>query len=278
MKKFLTTILATLVCFSSLIVEACNSGSANKGSNSTSDTGNAEIVLDTVEDILFEAISLKNNQSLPVEVELEGTVSAIVNAYNPQEKYITITMSVENIEIDAYHLKGEGAELLAKWYTVKVKGIISNKNGTLQFDEGCQIISYQKGENPNKNTNGFVAEDLGLSNTAAFSSYTAGDITFTAQKNNGTTPCYRDSGKALRFYQGNTFTIATTANHKIVSITIKVSQFYIDTSNCTITNGTATGLGTTDVTITPIDGTKAIILTGLAEFRIAEIIVDYETV
>ncbi len=122
---------------------------------------------------------------------------------------------------------------------------------------------------------GFVSSSLGLANAAVFTSYTSGNVTFTATKGEGSTdPAYYTSGTALRLYGKNTFTISVASGYKITSITIKASSNQISGSNCTITNGTATGLGTSEVVITPTDSTAAVVLTNSkssGNFRIAEI-------
>ena len=130
-------------------------------------------------------------------------------------------------------------------------------------------------------TAGFVASQLGLANAAVFSSKTVDQITFTAAKNTGgTNPAFYTSGNALRLYGKNTFTISCDAGYKIVSIAIttETGKNGINDSNCTITNATATGLGTTSVLLTPVDGTAAVVMTNPASsgnFRIAEISVTY---
>lgn len=130
-------------------------------------------------------------------------------------------------------------------------------------------------------TAGFVASQLGLANSAVFSSKTVDNITFTAAKNTGgTQPAYYTSGNALRLYGKNTFTISCDAGYKIVSIAIttETGKNGINDSNCTITNATATGLGTASVLLTPVDGTAAVVMTNPASsgnFRIVEISVTY---
>ena len=130
-------------------------------------------------------------------------------------------------------------------------------------------------------TAGFVAKDLGLANAAVFSSKTVDQITFTAAKNSGTTnPAFYTSGNALRLYGQNTFTISCAAGYKIVSIAIttQTGENGISDNTCTLTNATATGLGTTSVLLTPVDGTAAVVMTNpntKGNFRIAEISVTY---
>ena len=41
-----------------------------------------------------------------------------------------------------YKLKGEGADLIGKGSTITVRGKIKNYKGTVEFDEGCTLVSY----------------------------------------------------------------------------------------------------------------------------------------
>ena len=133
-------------------------------------------------------------------------------------------------------------------------------------------------------TAGFVSSQLGLANAADFTTKTVDQITFTAAKNDGSNaPKYYTTGTALRLYGKNSFTISCAAGYKIVSIAIttETGSNGISANNCTLTNATATGLGSTSVLLTPVDGTAAVVMTNpnsSGQFRIAEISVTYAPV
>ncbi len=90
--------------------------------------------------IIAEAAhTLKAGQSFANEVTLTGIVTE-AEEYSTEHQNITITMLVEGKKIDAYRLVGSGAETLAKGYTVTVKGILTNYQGTIQFAQACEIV------------------------------------------------------------------------------------------------------------------------------------------
>ncbi len=107
-------------------------------------------VPDTADAILAASAELKSGESFGNEVKLEGMVYDIPAAYNPDYGNVTVSMAIgmteENVNneplgaIDAYRLAGNSAEDLKLGYTVKVKGIVTNYNGTVQFGQGCEIV------------------------------------------------------------------------------------------------------------------------------------------
>ncbi len=93
------------------------------------------------------ANALTSGQSFGNAVELEGMVYEVVNAYNPDKGSISVMIitdpeleDITNSVIEAYGLAGNGAANLNLGYTVKVKGIITNYNGTVEFTSGCEIV------------------------------------------------------------------------------------------------------------------------------------------
>ncbi len=98
--------------------------------------------------IIAAAKTLKDGESFANAVELEGVVSKIKTAYDSEYKNVTISMTVGTDTIDAYRLAGNGADVLAEGYTVKVKGILTVYKTTVQFGQGCEIVSYKEGEAP----------------------------------------------------------------------------------------------------------------------------------
>ncbi len=98
--------------------------------------------------IIAAAKALKDGESFATAVELEGVVSKIKTAYDSEYKNVTISMTIGTDTIDAYRLAGNGADVLAVGYTVKVKGILTVYKTTVQFAQGCEIVSYTEGEAP----------------------------------------------------------------------------------------------------------------------------------
>ncbi len=103
----------------------------------------------TTEAILAAATALNAGESFGNKVELEGMIYEIPTAYNPDYSNVTVKMAIGMTEesedeplgvIDAFRLAGNSAEDLKLGYTVKVSGIITNYNGTVQFGQGCEIV------------------------------------------------------------------------------------------------------------------------------------------
>ncbi len=122
----------------------------DKGGNSVSYSW--EYILPKAIDVgqvLKDAYALENGESLPYEVTLTGKITAIGAMYDPDYKNITVTMVMEGYDeypIVCYRLKGEGVEELDFGYIITVTGTIKNYNGTIEFDSGCILESYEKGE------------------------------------------------------------------------------------------------------------------------------------
>ncbi len=99
-----------------------------------------------------------------------------------------------------------------------------------------------------------------MQNEQVFTSQTVGDITFSCKQttNKGNSPTYYSNGNTLRLYWGNAMTITPTNGVTIQTITINYetndSKLNDDVS---FTNATYTGENGT-LTITPVDGTKAV--------------------
>ena len=101
----------------------------------------------TAEDILRAAYALASGETLenPNPATLTGKIISIDTAYNTQYSNITVTIEVEGCEdmpIQCYRLKGEGAENLAVGDVITVTGTIINYNGTVEFSAGCTFVPY----------------------------------------------------------------------------------------------------------------------------------------
>ena len=76
---------------------------------------------------------------------LFGTVVSIDSAWSEDYQNITVTIAVagkEDMPIQCYRLKGEGAKDLAVGDAITVEGILKNYKGTYEFDAGCILVGY----------------------------------------------------------------------------------------------------------------------------------------
>ena len=112
-----------------------------------------------------------------------------------------------------------------------------------------------------------------------------GVVSMVGNKGTGSTnPAYYNSGTAYRLYGGNTLTFTPESGYKITSIKITTatgSSYLIKSTNSNVTNGTASGLGSATVIITPTDGTQNVVLKNTASsghYRIQTVTVSYESV
>ena len=100
-------------------------------------------------DILKAAYALAPGQELGYEVTLTGVITKVDTPYDANYGNISVIMVVDGYEeypILCYRLKGTGAENLTKEDTITVTGTIVNYNGTIEFNSGCVLDSYVKGD------------------------------------------------------------------------------------------------------------------------------------
>ena len=100
----------------------------------------APVAPSDVNEILKAAFELTSGGSLPYVCELKGEIVSIDTAWSDQYKNITVTIKVNDKNIQCFRLKGDGADKLAVGNTITVKGTISNYNGTVQFGAGCELV------------------------------------------------------------------------------------------------------------------------------------------
>ena len=94
--------------------------------------------------IVDEAYALEQGASMDREVTLTGVINKVDTPYDEGYKNITVTMDVIGVEgkpIQCYRLKGEGAENLKPGDTITVAGTLTNYQGKIQFNAGCQLLS-----------------------------------------------------------------------------------------------------------------------------------------
>lgn len=102
-----------------------------------------------VANIINQAFALADGESLSEPSTLTGKVLSVDTAYSAQYKNVTVTIVVEGFEdkaIKCYRLAGDGADTLAVGDTVTVTGTIKNYQGTVEFDQGCTIVTIVKGD------------------------------------------------------------------------------------------------------------------------------------
>ncbi|MBQ8322414.1 MAG: hypothetical protein IJX91_00440 [Clostridia bacterium] len=104
----------------------------------------------TQAEIVDMAYELENDATLPTNFTLTGTIISVDYAYSTTNKNLTVTMVVDGKEdkpIQCYKLVGDGAEtdsasLIGVGDSITVTGILKNFKGTIEFDQGCTLDSY----------------------------------------------------------------------------------------------------------------------------------------
>ena len=155
-------------------------------------------------EIFAMAAALKAGESFTAAYTLEGVVKSIDIAYSADYKNVTITLTVGENEIQCFRLKGDGADTLAVGDSVKVKGIITNYNGKVQFNAGCEIVVEGETPDPDPNPNPdptpsetvakTVAEFLALEDSTSVCYYVEGVVTKIANTTYGNVYIADDSG------------------------------------------------------------------------------------
>ena len=107
------------------------------------------VVPGTMQEIVDAAYELENGAVMDGTHTLTGLVTRVNTPYDTSYQNVTVTITVEGREdkpIMCFRMKGEGAELIEVGDTITVTGTIKNYNGTIEFDAGCTLDSYVKGE------------------------------------------------------------------------------------------------------------------------------------
>lgn len=102
-------------------------------------------------DIVDAAYELANQESLEGEQRLTGTVTRIVTRYNSKYDNVSVEMTVagrEDKPILCFRLEGPGVQELQTGDEITVVGELLNYNGTVEFNAGCYLEYFQKGEMP----------------------------------------------------------------------------------------------------------------------------------
>jgi len=91
--------------------------------------------------LLKAAFALGEGASMDYPSVMTGVVTEIPTAWSDEYGNITVNFQVEDQVIMAYRLSGEGAKDLAVGDTVTVAGTIKNYKGTIEYDQGCKLLS-----------------------------------------------------------------------------------------------------------------------------------------
>ena len=87
---------------------------------------------------------LQDGEAQEVAKTITGVISNIDTAWSEDYKNITVTIVVAGLEdykIMCFRLSGEGAADLAVGDTITVTGTLKNYKNTIEFDQGCTLVS-----------------------------------------------------------------------------------------------------------------------------------------
>ena len=93
--------------------------------------------------IVDYAYTLVDGEKTVKTYRLFGTIVGIPTAYSEQYGNITVDIQIagkEDMPIQCYRLKGEGAADLKVGDQITVEGYIKNYKGLIEFDKGCKLI------------------------------------------------------------------------------------------------------------------------------------------
>ena len=87
---------------------------------------------------------LQDGEAQEAAKTITGTVATIDTAWSEDYQNITVTITVAGLEdykIMCYRLSGEGAKDLAEGDVITVTGTLKNYKGTIEFDQGCTLVT-----------------------------------------------------------------------------------------------------------------------------------------
>lgn len=96
--------------------------------------------------VVDAAYALAPDASLEGTYTLTGVISAVNTAYNSTFQNVTVTINVIGVDgkpIQCYRMEGEGADQIGTGDTITVTGTLKNYNGTIEFDAGCTLDSWE---------------------------------------------------------------------------------------------------------------------------------------
>ena len=135
------TVTGSLTNFNGTIefAQGCTLDSYVEGSLGTENMTPAEIV--------DAAYALATGETMLGNYTLTGKITSVDTPYSTEHKNVTVTIAVEGKEdkpIKCFRMKGTGADVIAIGDTITVSGILKNYQGTVEFDTGCTLDTYEK--------------------------------------------------------------------------------------------------------------------------------------
>ena len=109
--------------------------------------------LTTAEEIVNAAYALASGEKLDEAYTLTGVITSIKDAYSSQYSNVSVVIQVGDMTeklITCYRMKGTGADVIKVGDTITCTGILTNYNGTIEFEAGCTLDSYVEGEGGNQ--------------------------------------------------------------------------------------------------------------------------------
>ncbi len=99
----------------------------------------------TYDQIVDYAYTLVDGEKTVKTYRLYGTVVKIPTAWSEEYGNITVDIAIagkEDMPVQCYRLKGEGAKDLKVGDQITVEGFIKNYKGLIEFDSGCILVGY----------------------------------------------------------------------------------------------------------------------------------------
>lgn len=195
--------------------------------------------------IVEAAFSLAAGETLPGgNYTLTGEITEVNTAWSDQYSNITVTISVNDKEIECYRLvsgTNTDASVLKVGDTITVTGTIKNYNGKVEFDKNCTLDAYVAGEAP-ESTNPV----LSFADTANRTELTEekqvwvqNGITVTNNKASSTSNV-ADYSNPVRFYKSTSLTVEYEGMMQIVFLCDDYKASYVTDLVSSITNDSVT--------------------------------------
>ena len=99
-------------------------------------------ILTDEDEILEKAFELEEGESMTETSMLTGVITEVNTPYDSYWDNVTVTMQVQDKYIKCYRLAGDGVDVIGVGDTITVSGIIKNFYGTVEYDQGCTLVSY----------------------------------------------------------------------------------------------------------------------------------------
>ena len=202
----------------------------------------------TAASIVDAAYALEKGTSMEGTQMLTGVITNVKTAYNAEYQNVTVIIQVGDKEdklITCFRMKGTGADVIKAGDTVTVSGIIKNYNGTIEFDAGCILESYEVAPE--------AAPDITNATTLATFEFGANDTDGETAHADG-----NDLGETASYTEGS-YTLALSAMSKVYG------PAFDATGKSCIKLGTSSKVGTftftvgadVDVVVLKVAGYKA---------------------